>query len=60
MYVCTHGTICLLLHGTDVMRHFLLSIGQYSEEVADTRNKDLRNINSLKHARSLVLLQTRI
>ena len=38
----------ILLHGPDVMRYFLLPIGQYSEKAADARNEDLRNIRQYK------------
>ena len=38
----------ILLRGPDLMRHFLSPIGQYSEEAAEARNKDLRNIRQFK------------
>ena len=44
----------ILLNGPDVMKHFLLPIGQFSEEAAEARNKEYRNIpefNSRKFSR---------
>lgn len=32
----------VLLHGGKIMQHFLLPIGQYSEEAAEARNKDFK------------------
>lgn len=32
----------ILLHGPDVVKHFLLPIGQFSEEAQEARNKDYR------------------
>ena len=44
----------ILLHGPDVMKHFLLLIGQFSGEAGKARHKDYRNIpefNSWKFSR---------
>lgn len=40
----------VLLHGADLMKHFDLPIGMYSEEAQEARNKDFRNIRE-NHSR---------
>lgn len=47
----------ILLHGAKVMQHFLLPIGQYSEEVAKARNKDFRHFREF-HTRKYSRLVT--
>lgn len=44
----------VLLHGGKIMQHFLLPIGQYSEEAAEARNKDFkrfREFHTRKYSR---------
>lgn len=36
----------VLIHGADIMEHFFLPIGMFSEEPQEARNKDFRNIRS--------------
>lgn len=47
----------ILLHGGQVMEHFHLPIGQYSEEAAEARNKQIRHYREF-HTRKMSRLAT--